>query len=145
MGSGRRQIIKQIDELNHRISNTRKIVSEEKLDPEDQKVTKAECLPIVAALEKKLFELPEQERGIEGLLKRGVEKLMAIDKTYVRGSIEEKRIIIVSIFPEKLTFDGTQYRTTRINEAVGRIYTTSLHFSAQKNRKADNICCFPVW
>ena len=36
---------------------------------------------------------------------------------------EKKREIIGSIYPEKLTFDGNEVRTVRINEAVRLIYS----------------------
>ena len=43
---------------------------------------------------------------------------MKLDFLYEEGTIEEKRNLIGSIFPENLTFNKIDYRTTRINEAV---------------------------
>ena len=47
----------------------------------------------------------------------------------------KKRIIIGSIYPEKLTFDGLHYRTTRLNDAVSLIY--SLDTGSKRQKKMD--------
>ena len=46
---------------------------------------------------------------------------------------EQKREIVGSIFPENLTFDGEQYRTARINEAVRQIYLIEKELDKKKN------------
>jgi protein-tyrosine phosphatase len=45
--------------------------------------------------------------------------------------------IIGSIFPEKLEFDGTQYRTARINAVVATIFQINNELCNKKNRKSD--------
>ncbi len=47
---------------------------------------------------------------------------MKLDYLYEKGTIEEKRNIIGSIFPENLTFNKLGYRISRINEAVNLIF-----------------------
>ena len=49
------------------------------------------------------------------------EKLENIGSLYQEGYIETKRAIIGSIFPEKLEFDGFNYRTTRMNSIASHI------------------------
>lgn len=49
--------------------------------------------------------------------------LCRLDILYEQGKIKQKRQIVGSIFPEKLIFDGFQYRTPRLNETVRLIYT----------------------
>src|SRR6185312_5241334 len=56
-------------------------------------------------------------------LEKAVSNLAHLDELYKEGDVKRKRVIIGSIYPEKLTFDGFQYRTTRVNEAVELIYT----------------------
>ena len=53
----------------------------------------------------------------------------------------QKRQIISSIYPKKLTFDGFQYRTPRMNEAVRLIYTLDKGFGEMKNRKNNEFSC----
>jgi hypothetical protein len=67
-----------------------------------------------------------------------------LDTIYEKGSIEEKRQVIGSIYPGKLGFDGAHLRTTRINEAVRIIYTLDKAFGENKNRtngKFSNLSC----
>jgi hypothetical protein len=46
-------------------------------------------------------------------------------------------MIIGSIFPEKLTFNGFYYRTTRINEAIRLIYMVSRALDENKNGQPE--------
>ncbi len=41
-----------------------------------------------------------------------------MDILYSEGTVTQQRKVISSMFPEKLTFDGFQYRTNRVNEAI---------------------------
>ncbi len=52
---------------------------------------------------------------------------------YENGNITQERKIIDSVFPEKLTFDRIQFRTTRINEA-------SEYMLLINSKIGDNIC-----
>lgn len=45
-------------------------------------------------------------------------ELLNLDKYYVTKNTEVKQKIIGSMFPEKLTFENNEYRTTKTNEAV---------------------------
>ena len=49
-------------------------------------------------------------------------QLYNLRERYNNGTPEEKRLIVSSIFPEKIVFDGTQHRTQRVNEAIKLIY-----------------------
>ena len=51
----------------------------------------------------------------------GLSFLADVNTYYEQASPETKKRIIGSIFPEKLTFDGTAYRTTRVNEVFALI------------------------
>ncbi|MEJ7671691.1 MAG: hypothetical protein WKF59_03050 [Chitinophagaceae bacterium] len=73
-----------------------------------------------------------------------VNSLSRLDKLYEEGTVAQKRQIISSIFPEKLTFDGFQYRTFRINEAARLIYTLGKGLEKQKTGKAAKFRAFPV-
>jgi hypothetical protein len=50
----------------------------------------------------------------------------------------KKREIISSIYPEKLVFDGFNYRTPRLNEAVWLVYNMDAAFEENKNGTNDN-------
>ena len=48
----------------------------------------------------------------------------------INADNQDKRKIISSMFPENLTFDGAQHRTTRINAAIRVFNTLKADFGA---------------
>jgi len=56
-----------------------------------------------------------------------------LDARYENGTVYQKRKIIGSIFPEKLTFDGSGFRTTRINEAVSLLCLINKKLDLKEN------------
>lgn len=51
---------------------------------------------------------------------------------YENGDIEGKRLIVSSIFPDYLEFDGVQHRTQRLNSAVALIYQNNNELQDKK-------------
>jgi len=62
--------------------------------------------------------MSQKIQTIEALLDNAVKSLVTLEQLYKDGDVKKKRQIIGSIFPEKLVFDGSHYRTARLNEAV---------------------------
>jgi hypothetical protein len=54
---------------------------------------------------------------------------------YQSADSEYKRHIVSSMFPEKLTFDGEQHRTLRINEAIRVFDSVKAVFESKKDHK----------
>lgn len=139
--SDRKQIFSQIDELNYRLKNARELVADQKLDPEDYRELKLDCANKITVLEAKLAGSFQAEKSIDGLLNQAISNLCRLDTLYEEGTVTQKRQIIGSIYPEKLVFDGFQYRTARLNEAVRLIYRLGEGFSEIKNRKSNKNLC----
>jgi site-specific DNA recombinase len=59
---------------------------------------------------------------IKDLVASALKKVANIDRRYENGDIEEKRIILSSMFPDFLEFDGTKHPTPRLNSAIALIY-----------------------
>ena len=55
-------------------------------------------------------------------MKTSLKKVSNPSERYENGTVEEKRIIVSSMFPENLEFDGANHRTQRLNEATRLIY-----------------------
>ena len=72
------------------------------------------------------------------LINKAVSTLSHLDIIYSEANITKKREIISSIFPEKLSFDGFQYRTPRINEGARLIFQINNKLRTIKNRKETN-------
>jgi len=60
-----------------------------------------------------------------------------LETLYQDGDLKTKHRIIGSIFPKKFVFNGNNYRTARVNEAVALIYNLGLGLSENKNGQAD--------
>ncbi len=121
------------------------MVADQKLDPEDFRELKFECTNQITKLEAKLAGSSVAEKSIDGLLTHAVNILSRLDTLYAEGTVAQKRQIISSIFPEKLTSDGFQYRTPRLNEAVRLIYTLGKSLQETKNRKRNEISHLSGW
>ena len=137
----RRQILSQIDDLNIRLKNARELIADGKIDGEDYRDLKKDCTEKIAILEAKLSGSSQEAKGIDGLLNQAIGNLSRLDVLYAEGTISQKRQIIGSIYPEKLIFDGFQYRTARLNEAVRLIFSLGEGFSEMKNRKDNDFLC----
>lgn len=61
-------------------------------------------------------------RNIQKLLNDACDALSKLDRLYIEGDVKQKREIIGSIFPKKLVFEETGYRTPEVNDAVHFIY-----------------------
>ena len=86
--------------------------------------------------------LATQAENFDTLLNAGLDNLFQLNEIYHDGTIIEKRQVIGSIYPEKLTFDGDQLRTTRVNEVVRVIYTLDKAFSENEKRTKREYSCF---
>jgi len=83
---------------------------------------KAENVAQIERLEAKLASPDKIETAILPLVNGGLQTLFSLESMYNDSRIDVKRELIGSMFPEKLTFDGKDLRTTRINE-VAELFT----------------------
>ncbi|MEA3426708.1 MAG: recombinase family protein [Bacteroidota bacterium] len=131
-----RQLMQQIEDYTQRLKNAREMVADQKLDLDDYRELKQDCTQKITVLEAKLSGFSVRERNIDKLLEQAVQILGRLDRLYEEGNSAQKRRIISSIYPEKLVFDGSSYRTNRINEAVRVIYKLDKALREIKNRKS---------
>lgn len=129
-----KKISDRLDEINIMLSKARKKLITEELDAADYRQFRQESEEEMKSLELKLTALNNKPAPINKLLGQAFNKLSHLDILYTESSIVQKREIISSIFPEKLTFDGFDFRTLRINEAVRLIYSIGKGFSDIKKK-----------
>lgn len=132
-----RQVTVKLEETNKRLSKARDLLLAEDIDADDYRTIKSESEERINRLEAKLAVSITDTPNIEPLLEKAIAKISQLDVLYKNGSIVQKRNIISSMFPEKLTFDGFQYRTTRVNEAISLI---CLIDSKMKSKKKWDKC-----
>lgn len=129
----RKQLMSQLDSLNVRMQNARIQKVEGTLDDDDFIMLKKDTNTKIEKLEDELGKLSNKHKEINGLLENGLNKLSGIDIRYINGTVEERREIVSSMFPENIVFDGTQHRTQRLNSAAMLIYQRSSDLAGKKN------------
>jgi site-specific DNA recombinase len=117
----RRNLVEELDEINERLRNARIKLVDGLFSMEDFEHVKSHCTKRIEELEIKLSSFSDDHAEIGTYLKYILTGLEHLSKLYKSGTIEEKRQIIGSIFPENLTFDGTEHRTARLNEGIDLI------------------------
>ncbi|WP_090647988.1 recombinase family protein [Mucilaginibacter sp. OK283] len=126
---------KQLMEYNIKIDKARDLLIKGDLDGSDFKKIKGDCERQVSIIEGKLFEMSGKKEGIGPLLDRAMKNIAKLPILYQFGDSEAKRNIVCSMFPEKLTFDGEQHRTLRVNEAICVFDSVKVVFEQKKDRK----------
>ena len=141
----KKMILKEIDNLNSRLSIARNKLLSETIDDEEYIEIKKDCREKIEKFEAKFKEQPDSKLDIPKLIEQALEKLTNIWKLYSEGGIAVKREIIGSIFPEKLEFDGKHYRTTRINSIAHYIFQINNELSLLKKKRNDHFDHFSLF
>ncbi len=109
------------------------------IEADDYRTIKSESEEKIYRLEAKLTASVSETTDIEPLLNKAISNISQLNLLYTNGSITQKRKIIGSMFPKKLTFDGFQYRTNRINEAITLISLLDKELQSKKNGTSCDI------
>ena len=133
-----RQTNEQIKELNNNLSKARNLLITDAIDASDYRIIKNETEDKIRKLEASISASSIEEFDVNQLLNKALDSFSNLDQLYVQSDIIRKREIISSIFPEKLTFDGFNYRTTRLNEAVQLIYKLDKGFREKNKGQSEN-------
>ena len=138
---GSKQILDEMDKVNQRLSKARELLLSDAIDAADYKLLKKECESKIARLELQLTEQAKTPSGtnIELMLEKVLSTLTRLDILYKEASVTDKRVIISSIFPEKICFDGFTYRTLRVNAIAQCIYQINNKLPKIKNRKSEDL------
>ena len=140
---GQREDIKQVslalEKSNNELKTARTLLLSNEIEVNEYRLIKIEYERKITGLESKLFELTMLSSNIDSLSKKSLNILSNLDELYEKADNKRKREIIGSIYPEKLVFDGFQYRTARLNEAVSLIYSLDKGFSQNKTGQNERI------
>ena len=129
----RRDLLQELDKINERMQNARLKMVDGILSAEDFQLVKETCTRQVSDLEKSLNNFSADQEEVTKLLKKTLTGLEHLSTIYESGTLEEKRQLVGSIFPENLVFDGTEVRTPRLNEGIDLIYQISNKLQGKKN------------
>ena len=122
----------------YELSNARKLLLSGDIESGEYRSIKSDHEMKITGFESKLYELSKESSNIEPLLNKALKTLTNLDELYERADNKGKREIIGSIYPEKLVFDGLNYRTAWLNEAVELIYKLVEGYSENKNGQTES-------
>jgi site-specific DNA recombinase len=123
----------QLEESNKRLSKARELLLSGDIEADDYRTIKSESEERINRLDAKLTASVTDTTNIEPLWDKAISSISQLDVLYEKGTVTQKRKIIGSMFPEKLTFDGFQHRTTRINEALVLMLLMNSKIKGKKN------------
>lgn len=129
----------QLKKVADKLATARALLLNSDIEPDDYKIIKRECESETSRLEAKVAALVQQQEDITPLIDAGLSSLDNLSEHYSKAGTEVKRQIIDSIFPDKLEFDGTTFRTARVNEAVRVLFNLGKAFAEIKMGQADSI------
>lgn len=134
----RRKISDEIDRLSQKISKARNLLLAEVIDANDYRALKDEAENEIKKAERLLNSIGKNkpsQANVEKLMDKAISTLSRLDTHYGNLPVSKKRELISSIFPEKIVFDGKDYRTPKVNEAARLIYMINSDLYSIKNRK----------
>ena len=92
------------------MSKARDLLLKGDLDAADYRDLKHQCERKASIIEGKLVEMSaEKDRGIGPLLDKALKNLSRLPELYQTADSDGKRRIVSSMYPEKITFDGSQH------------------------------------
>ena len=74
-----------------------------------------------------------KKKEIFDTFKKGLTKIQTIEKQYYTGSLDHKRKLIGSIFPQKFEFENKKIRTADLNPILLKI--SSVHGGLQRSKR----------
>jgi dTDP-4-amino-4,6-dideoxygalactose transaminase len=125
---------KKINDINERLNRLQDLYIDGKMDAIDYQKAKVRNETILNELkskEKQQFNKKE----ILDTYKNGLNKLESIDNLFVNSDINQKRKLIVSIFPKKFQFEKNEVRTADINPILLKI--ANINKGLLRNKKWD--------
>lgn len=134
----KKQLLTQLKEQQDRLAKARELLLTGDIDPADYKIIKTENERKITILEAKLAEFSGQSDSVMGYINDALNNLSNLDNLFTTGTIERKRNIVGSMFPEKMIFDGSALRTNRVNDLARRIYNVGAGLSEKKDWTSGN-------
>ncbi|GAB3026866.1 recombinase family protein [Niabella terrae] len=123
----------RLQDENNKLSKARELLLCGDIEADDYRMMKADADKKINRLEAKLTSTITDTQNVEPLWDKAISNLSQLGYLYETGTITQKRKIIGSVFPENLTFDGFEYRTTRVNEAIKYITLIDKDLNGNKN------------
>lgn len=105
------------------------------IGPEDFMEMKVRYTEIKRQTELKIAELQQNSSDKNELLTRAIRAIQQLGDQYKVAAPNHKLVLLNSIFPEKIEFDGSQCRIQKINEALALCLAVDAGFKGNGNGK----------
>jgi len=124
----------KIKHLETKLEKIQDLFIEGDFSKEDYNKTKKRFKNLIEELKEKEAQLAKKQEVFK-LYKDGLKSMENFNKQYIDSDIEQKRLLIGSIFPEKFQFDNKKVRTADINPILLKI--ASINKGLKGNKKRD--------
>lgn len=128
-------LAKQLTELNNRLSKARELLLAGDLDNAEYKEIKAACERGILVTEAQLAELGKNKytkSQLEPIIDKAITTFANLNVIYCKSTDEEKRRLIGSMLPEKITFENLKHRTAKVSDNFRSIYLTNRQLTGRK-------------
>lgn len=126
----------EIEVLDRRMASMTDKLADDDVDISTYKTYKANYESRKNDLVQRHIEITSGDKDLSRFLKFGLGFLAKLGQYYKNAEVANKQKIISSIFPENLIYENNQYRTTKINEIIRLLFSTSKGF--RKNKAGKN-------
>ncbi len=131
----RKDYIRDINAQTKRMDTARELLLNSDIEAADYRIIKDQCNEKITRLEARLSDLNAENHSIldiKPIAEEAMNSLRLLDEFYEKADVEGKRYLVGMLYPEKLTFDGSMYRTPSMNLAAGLIYQKNKELQAKK-------------
>ncbi|MDI1317055.1 MAG: recombinase family protein [Flavobacterium sp.] len=122
----------QVDKIEQKIERLQDMFVDGEIDKNDYQITKTRYENIYLELKDKENDTIDKKDVIQ-LYQKGLNKLDVIEKQYTEADIEGKRMLIGSIFPNKIHFENKKVRTADVNPILNKITSINRTYGGIKN------------
>jgi hypothetical protein len=119
----------------NKINKARELLLTGDIESDDYRAIKKDCEKNIAIAEEALNDLNSKVYTLERLepiVNKAIHTLSSLNLIYSKSSTEEKRKIIGSMFPEKVTFENLKDRTAKIAEPYRYIFLINSNLNSKK-------------
>lgn len=133
----------EIQKLKETISQAEDRLFEGKIDLDTFNRGKQKYAKAIQNLQCEKEELKNLDTDLMNQISFSLHLLQNLGQLYENSSFEVRRVLIGSIFPEKIVFVNNEYRTTYLNEVLALLLSNDEGFRGNKKRATLNLSKLP--
>ena len=128
---------KELETYKKRLDNAQTLMLDGELDAADYRKIKTKLEPEIERLASKIAQFSKNDNNEKGIIEYGFYFLRNMSKLFTSASLDKKRYILGSTFPEKLIYDNGSYRTASDENVLILIANTGKGFQEKKEGRRD--------